>query len=655
MAAISGPILSCVTILLLCSTRGSSGSDTGDFPADQFWDLMADLYKPEKPSVTRDEFKRSYLCLNRTINEERKCSCELHECTRHRNCCIDIVWNSRNPKELTRYNEEFIELMLRTSIENVQLSCESILPNGTFSHESNVRVSEYFMVSTCLDQVQSICPNEYDVFPVLDSNGLIYQSPGIARCNNVKNYRHPIMGAYTYTTILKLDHLKSISNGEITLIDDDASKLSCHRENWFGEEDDRKRRLSDVYTQLEPWRSESSNRWATFVKFSGQQTKIFTKRNRRRTRLYKNCPTNQTYQLANFKCINDTCAKGYSRLNGTCQLVTLATSHHHHVSSLLPWQKNVDKVEYFITLICTALSIGGYAWAIITFLYFKELQNLPRLTAICMTSALFGSDTIFYVTFLMGDLVHPIFCRIHATVFHWCSMNAMSWAFLTAVELYLIFSQNIVIPSKINRKRFTSYFTVAALIPSILVSATVVLDHYKIVDAGYGVDGVCWITRFSARLYFYIIPIGTGYFATFIVLVRIVFSLSRKIISSRPVFKASLTHGHNITKFIINLCLILGLTEIVGFIQIRRPRGQHTELELIINASFSVLYTLLRSSRGILIAYVYIFNKNTARVLKVSMRKRFPGLFRCGENSSTEINTTPCTSGQTIYFSSTNM
>jgi len=650
--AITESIVLCFTLFLIYPTGESLCTKTIDFPADQFWDLMANFHKPKKLVATRDKFKTSYLCSKGT-KQGRKCSCELHDCIQQRTCCIDIMWNSQFNKELTQYIETFIERLLRTSKQNLKLSCESILPNGTFQPGSCASVFEYFMVSSCPDR-KSIPHDDHDALPVIDSEGLVYKSARIAGCNSVKEYRYAVIEAKIYgSTIQKLEDLKSIPRGDISLVD--ANKLFCSRKHWIddGDKVDQMHRLCDVYTQLKPFKPNVPLRWSTIIKFSGQRTTIYTKRKRHFSRAYKHCPANQSYRVANFKCVNDVCAERYIRANGTCRLLNSTYIHYERRVSLLPWQRNTEKAEYFIILICTAFSIGGYAWTIVTFLYFKELQNLPRLTSICMTSALFGGDTIFYIAFLMGNLVNATFCKIHAIAFQWCSLNAMSWALLTAVELSIIFSQNIIIPSKINRKRFAVYFSVAALIPSMFVSVTRVLDQYKILEAAYGENDVCWIARFEARLYFYIIPIATGYLVTFVVLVSIVYSLSRKINSSRSMFKSSLTHGHNITKFIINLCLILGLSEIVGFVQIRRPRGQHSELELIVNASFSMLYALLRSSRGIFVAYVYIFNKNTARVLKVSVRKRFPRLFRCTVNR--EINMTPSLSRQTVYFSSTNM
>uniref|UniRef100_A0A7M5XH26 G-protein coupled receptors family 2 profile 2 domain-containing protein n=1 Tax=Clytia hemisphaerica TaxID=252671 RepID=A0A7M5XH26_9CNID len=582
-------------------------------------------------------FANDFLCSARNVHVDsnRTCSCNITECVYLRTCCIDIVWDKHKPISLTDYIDYFID---KVSLDG-SLSCESIIPRSVFSKDGIISITEYFMVSACPGQTHQSKNDDFQ--PVIDSQETLYKSRDTALCNGVTKYHPATIEIHSLMSgdisEIKRGGLYNLTMAMVKL-SDRSFKHKCKKTSKHVCSNDlRYLKFRQLYRTFLKDLPGGHIRWSLMISVVNNRLQMANLMGRTIT---KTCQSGQSFNLGNLKCTQDACMKPYQYHNGSC-ILDLGTVTMGHDGVRLPWQRQVDDIEKYVTMFIMPLSICGYIWSILGFLYFKELQNLPRLNSICMTCALFIGDTMFYVTFHLGENAGTHFCQIHAIIVQWAFLCAMMWAFLTATELALVFNQNAVIPSKIDKRRFSAYLFFAVSVPLVFVLLTHLLDSYGILKSGIGINGICWMTEFKSRLYFYIIPIGIGYALSMFALGTIILSLTRKIASIRPVMKSSVTHGHKITRFVLNLCLVLGFTEIVGFIQIQKTVGDYSQAELTVNAIFGLCYAILRSSRGIFIVCIYIFNKRTARVLKMSMRKRFPKCFGWkGRKSSYSANTT---------------
>ena len=70
----------------------------------------------------------------------------------------------------------------------------------------------------------------------------------------------------------------------------------------------------------------------------------------------------------------------------------------------------------------------------------------------------------------------------------------------------------------------------------------------------------------------------------------------------------------------IKLIVILGITEIIGLIQI--TGSNLSESETVFNAVFGIFYDITRSLRGVLIFVVYMLNEKTFKLIKTELKKR---------------------------------
>ena len=607
------------------------------FPVGEFLGYLKvhECYNLEIP--TKEEIlEKSHLCSS--LIENRVCSCDANQCIDQRSCCIDIFWNENNSSvSLSSYVEVFTQRLSR----NKTIACQPVtslknqLENG----------SEYMMMSSCPGLTHPDENNNTLRRPVIDSEGLLYTSSNIARCHGVTSYRSVDIEIFELKHSLNITDIEDFNFDDlqspvIEIVNAGKNKRCDHDVNiCYGLKNPNYVEFRKFYRSFRSLKQDNNFRWSLLISFTGDKISIRTPDRKHDGKVvYRKCKINGTSTsdtgLDDFQCTSKTCVTPYEYKNNSCVLTREHKIQATSQRSQYSWEITFLSIEHYIIYYVMPFTIIGYAWAIMIFMYFKELQNLPRLNSVCMTITLLVGDTVYYTGYQMSEhsVTNGTFCKIHAIVTQGCFISAAIWAFLTAAELAYCFSQNVLIPNKVNKRRFMLYVTLSIFIPTILVLMTWLFDINGIITAGFGDGGICWMSAFKSRLFFYIIPISVSYITTLSMLVIIIGSLAKQINSIRPVMKLSATHGHKVVKFVLNLSLVLGVSEIAGFVQIRKEGI--TERELIVNAVFQVIYTVLRTSRGILIALVYVTSKSTTRVLRMSLRKRFPRLFSTWSNRS---------------------
>jgi len=93
------------------------------------------------------------------------------------------------------------------------------------------------------------------------------------------------------------------------------------------------------------------------------------------------------------------------------------------------------------------------------------------------------------------------------------------------------------------------------------------------------------------------------------------YHLYRKENNRRKQLRDSGRNEVNLVGIATKLIVLLGIVEIVGAIQIVKAHRLN-ENELIFNATFSLLYSLIRSLRGCLIFLLYLGNKKTLKIFR---------------------------------------
>lgn len=78
--------------------------------------------------------------------------------------------------------------------------------------------------------------------------------------------------------------------------------------------------------------------------------------------------------------------------------------------------------------------------------------------------------------------------------------------------------------------------------------------------------------------------------------------------------------ANNLIILTFKLVLILGIVEVIGFVQIRNDNL--TENEEIFNKVFAILFTICLSFRGIIMLLIYICNKQKLKLIQSKFCKK---------------------------------
>ena len=298
--------------------------------------------------------------------------------------------------------------------------------------------------------------------------------------------------------------------------------------------------------------------------------------------------------------------------------VCLVQVNHKMLLPLWHWLKTVRVMEYYISIIGTSTSIICYMWIIATYLSFKELRNIPALNTIAFSSCLLLAD----VSFIIATEAYAVYdlCKAIGIILHWSLLTAQMWVIVIAIDLASKFGVLTIVSREINRKLFVRYCIFAFIVPTVIVLITLLLNETSTSYIGYGDHGVCWIKNFNARILSYIVPISIGFVLSVATIVFTIYKIRLAENESKQVLSQSGRNKVNISKIALKLVVILGVTEMLGFIQIRK--GILTENEQIFNSTFSMAYTLLRSFRGMMLWFVYIFNSRILDMYKQYLRDK---------------------------------
>ena len=83
---------------------------------------------------------------------------------------------------------------------------------------------------------------------------------------------------------------------------------------------------------------------------------------------------------------------------------------------------------------------------------------------------------------------------------------------------------------------------------------------------------------------------------------------------ARKTLKGSSRQNKDLLAISLKIILTLGIIEIIGFVQISKE--DLSENEVMFNSTFAVLYTVLRSLRGLFLFMIYVVNKQKLKSIK---------------------------------------
>ena len=284
--------------------------------------------------------------------------------------------------------------------------------------------------------------------------------------------------------------------------------------------------------------------------------------------------------------------------------------------SVYQWLAAVSDVKRFLSIIGTSLSIAAYVSVILIFSYIKKLKDVPSMIIVALCSTLLFAD----VSFIIATQIYRFYlgCKIIAILLHWSLLSSHIWTVVMAFDVLSKFGSLAMSLNKEIKKRILQYSASVFFSSSAITLMSVILNEKDIYKIGYGEQGTCFIAYFYPRLFLYIVPVSVIFVATFTSCTLTLYFLLKHEKRSRKLLQNTRRRTKVIVTIAFKLILTLGVVEVVGFTQINK--SDLSENELIFNATFSVIYIIFRSLRGVILFCIYIKNKQTIALIKSRFR-----------------------------------
>lgn len=277
-----------------------------------------------------------------------------------------------------------------------------------------------------------------------------------------------------------------------------------------------------------------------------------------------------------------------------------------------PWFQTFIEVQEYVSVIGTSISIVFHIFFIITYLLFKEMQNKGGINVLVLVLALLFTDTLFLVI-ATADSTNKVLCALFGILLHWGLLIVAIWTIFIAGDIARHFAQSNVRATQTCR-RLVCYIMTTMLVPSILIATSISLNATGTVSFGYGDNNICLITSFYPLLATYIVPAFLAYLFSFICLCYILRQLYLHNKGNKAILRNSNVNSIALSQISLKLVIVLGLTEVLGVVQIY---GENlSESETIFNSVFSMTYNITRSLRGVMICLIYLANEKTFELYK---------------------------------------
>ena len=282
------------------------------------------------------------------------------------------------------------------------------------------------------------------------------------------------------------------------------------------------------------------------------------------------------------------------------------------------WLAAVSEIKRYLSIIGTSLSIVAYVSIILIFSYIKKLSDVPSMIIVALCSTLLFAD----VSFMIATQIYRFYlgCKIIAILLHWSLLSSHIWTVVMAFDVLSKFGSLAMSLNKEIKKRILQYSASVFFTSSAIMLMSVILNEKDIYKIGYGEQETCFIAYFYPRLFLYVVPVSVIFVTTFTSCTLTLYFLLKHEKRSRKLLQKTRRRTKDMVTIAFKLILTLGVVEVIGFMQI--SKSGLSENELIFNATFSVIYIIFRSLRGVILFFIYITNKQTIVLIKSRFRTR---------------------------------
>ena len=238
--------------------------------------------------------------------------------------------------------------------------------------------------------------------------------------------------------------------------------------------------------------------------------------------------------------------------------------------SVIEVSKLKDKWLQTIMTVGSSISFTSLAILLITYVAFKKYNNLGGKNIICLSSSLIIVHLLLIILEYLND--NKVICRVGAVMLHFSLLLAFSWMAIIAFEFCHTFSKIRPVQQYERRKRFHRYLVISFLSSLSISFICLMIDIPDERYAGYGLNGVCFVSRFWANLLAYVVPVAIVLIFNVYFLTSTIWNLHKESASTSKSLHSSSNKVAKKREMVLSvmtlkLSILFGFGWIFGFIE----------------------------------------------------------------------------------------
>ena len=230
-----------------------------------------------------------------------------------------------------------------------------------------------------------------------------------------------------------------------------------------------------------------------------------------------------------------------------------------------------DNRKYSILSDCgNSLSLVGIILLLLEYGLCKQRLSLFERNIVSLCCTLFLSHGLQLLVTHLNDVRY--FCKAGGVLLHWALIASFMWMLTISYDIFKTFRGMHHVGSDRSSRRFKKYIIFVAMTATTIVLLCVFLGLPKEDFSGYGYQGKCFVAKFWANLFAFIVPVAlvlltnTMLMISTLVKLRSLQKKSKKMFTTDNSKNVSSRRKVVISVLMLKLSILFGLGWLFGFI-----------------------------------------------------------------------------------------
>ena len=177
--------------------------------------------------------------------------------------------------------------------------------------------------------------------------------------------------------------------------------------------------------------------------------------------------------------------------------------------SLVRRDKNVPRSKipfFYITVIGNTVSTISSIALILSYMFLKATFSTFDKNVMCLSVCLLLSHVLQFLVNWLNQ--KPIWCKAIGILLHWSLLDSFMWMVVMSYDFFSTFSSKMLIIDRKKKSTFRNSLIFTTLLSTCVVLTCIFLGIPKDNFSGYGINGICFVSKFWANLFGFVLPVS---------------------------------------------------------------------------------------------------------------------------------------------------